>query len=80
MVKDLPANARDASLIPRSGTSPGVGNGNPLLYSCLEHPMGREAWRATSPQGSKETTKRGSTSKMKLIITHSGPTAHARSR
>ena len=22
----------------------GVGNGNPLLYSCLENPMGRGAW------------------------------------
>ena len=58
MVKELPANARDASLIPGSGTSPGVGNGNPLLYSCLEHPVGRGAWRATSPRGSKETRLR----------------------
>ena len=22
-------------------------HGNPLQYSCLENPMGREAWRAT---------------------------------
>ena len=58
MVKDLPANARDASLIPGSGTSPGVGNGNPLLYSCLEHPVRRGAWRSTSPRGSKETRLR----------------------
>ena len=27
--------------------SPGEGNGNPLLYSCLENPMDRGAWRAT---------------------------------
>ena len=25
--------------------SPGVGNGNPLQYFCLENPMGRGAWR-----------------------------------
>ena len=24
----------------------GVGNGNPLHYSCLENPMDREAWQA----------------------------------
>ena len=25
----------------------GIGNGNPLQYSCLENPMGRGAWQAT---------------------------------
>ena len=25
----------------------GVGNGNPLQYSCLENPIDRGAWRAT---------------------------------
>ena len=34
-------------LIPGSGTSPGVGNGNPLQYSCLENPMDRGAQQAT---------------------------------
>ena len=29
-VKNLPANEGDASWIPGSGRSPGVGNGNPL--------------------------------------------------
>ena len=33
--------------IPGLGRSPGVGNGNPLQYSCLEKPMEREAWQAT---------------------------------
>ena len=28
--------------IPRSGRSPGGGNGNPLQYSCLENPLNRE--------------------------------------
>ena len=27
--------------------SPGVGNGNPLKYSCLENPMDRGTWWAT---------------------------------
>ena len=31
--------AGDPSSIPGSGRSPGEGNGNPLLYSCLENPM-----------------------------------------
>ena len=45
MVKNLLASvgdARDLSSIPKSGRSPGVGNGNPLQYSCLENSMGRE--------------------------------------
>ena len=37
-------NAGDLSSIPGSGRSPGGGNGNPLQYSCLENPTGREAW------------------------------------
>ena len=44
MVKNLPANARDAVSIPGSGGSPGGGHGNPLQYSCLEDPMDRGAW------------------------------------
>ena len=47
VVKNLPANARDAGLIPGSGRSPGEGNGNPFQYSCLENSMDRGAWRAT---------------------------------
>jgi len=49
-VKNLPANAgnaRDAGLILGSGRSSGVGNGNPLQYSCLENSMDRGAWWAT---------------------------------
>ena len=39
-VKNPPTSARDArdvNLMPGSGRSPGVGNGNPLQYSCLEN-------------------------------------------
>ena len=50
MVKNSPANAgdsRDTGLILELGRSPGVGNGNPLQYSCLENSMGRGNWWAT---------------------------------
>ena len=50
MVKNTPAStgdARDVGLISGLGRSPGVGNGNPLQYSCLENPMDRGAWKAT---------------------------------
>ena len=33
--------------IPGSGRCPGVGNGNPLQFSCLGNSMDRGAWRAT---------------------------------
>ena len=46
VVKNPPANAGDAGSIPGSGRSPGVGNGNPLQYSCLGNPMDRGAWWA----------------------------------
>ena len=46
VVKNLPANAQDARLIPGSGRSPGGGNGNTLQYSCLGNPMDRGAWQA----------------------------------
>ena len=48
MVKNLPVNAGETSLIPGSGRSPGEGSGNPLQYSCLENPMDRGAWWATA--------------------------------
>ena len=41
MVKNSPANAEDAGLVPESGRSHGEGNGNPLHYSCLGNPMDR---------------------------------------
>ena len=47
VVKDLPANAEDAGLIPGSGRSPGEGNGNPLQYSFLGNPMDRGAWQVS---------------------------------
>ena len=37
-------NAGDAGSIPRSGRSPGRGNGKQLQYSCLENSMDGGAW------------------------------------
>ena len=39
-------DAGDAGSSPGSGRSPGVGNGNPLQYSCLENSMDRGTWCA----------------------------------
>ena len=55
MVNNLPSNAgytRDTDSIPGSGRSPGVGNSNPLQYSCLEDSMDRGVWQATVHAGS----------------------------
>ena len=53
MGKNPPANAgdaRDTGSIPRSGRSPGVGNGNPLQYSYVENSIDRgDRWAIYSP-------------------------------
>ena len=49
LVKNLPASAgdaRDVGLIAGSGRPSGVGNGNPLQFSCLENSMDRGVWLA----------------------------------
>ena len=49
MVKNLSTNGRDArdtGSIPGLGRPPGVRNGTPLQYSCLENPMDGGAWWA----------------------------------
>ena len=45
--KESACNVEDLGSNPGSGRSPGEGNGNPLLYSCLENSMDRGAWQAT---------------------------------
>ena len=46
MVKNLSANAGDeghVGQLPELGRSSGVGNGNPIQYSCLENSVDRGA-------------------------------------
>ena len=57
MVKNLPANAGDAHLIPGSGRFPGGGHGNTLQYSCLENPMDRGSWQPTVHRVTKNWTR-----------------------
>ena len=57
VVKNLPANAGDAGLIPGSRRSPGEGNGDPLQYSWLENSMDRRAWWATVHRVAKSRTR-----------------------
>ena len=57
VVKNLPANAGDAALIPGLGRSPGEGNGNPFQYSYLGNPMDREDWQATVHGVAKSQTQ-----------------------
>ena len=53
-VQYLGSPTGDMVLIPRSGRSPGEGNGNPLQYSCLNS-MDRGAWWATVHGVTKES-------------------------
>ena len=67
MVKNPPANAgniRDVGLIPRSGRSPGMGNGDPLQYSCLENPRDQGDWQAAVHEVTKSWTQ------LKQLSTH----------
>ena len=58
MVKNLPTSAGDAGdlgSVPRSGRSPGEGNGNPLHSSYLENLMDRGASWATTMESKRVT-------------------------
>ena len=46
VVKNPPANAGDADLIPGLGQFLGVANGNPFQFSCMENPLDRGGWEA----------------------------------
>ena len=62
VVKTPPVNtgaAGHAGSIPGSGKPSGEGNGNPLQYSYLGNPMGREAWSATVHGVAKSQTQLG---------------------
>ena len=51
MVKNQPASAGDAGLIPESGRSLGEGNANPLRDFCLENPVDKRRLADYSPWG-----------------------------
>ena len=57
LVKNPPASAGDAGLMPGWGRSPGGGNGNPLQYSCLGNPMDKGAWQAAVHGVAKSQTR-----------------------
>ena len=60
MVKNLPASVRDpgdVGSVPGSGISPGVGNSNPLQYSCLRNPRDRGALQVTVHGVTKSRTE-----------------------
>ena len=62
VVKNLPTNAGDARgavLIPWLGRSPGVGNGNPLHFFCLENSMDRGTPQATVHEATKSQKQTG---------------------
>ena len=56
VVKNPPA-MQGAGSIPGLGRSPGVGNGNPLRYSCLQNSMDRRAWWAIVHRVTKSWTR-----------------------
>ena len=55
--KESSHNEGDLSSIPGLGKSSGEGHGNPVLYSCLENPMDREAGWATVYRVTKSQTQ-----------------------
>ena len=71
-VNNPPVNAEGLSLIPRTGRSPGEGNGSPLQYSCLQNPMDRGAWWVAVHEAAKELcmTEQLNNNVGVLIITH----------
>ena len=62
--KESACRAGDLGSIPKSGGSPGGGQGNPLQYSCLENPMDREARRVMVHRVAKSQTR------LKQLSTH----------
>ena len=60
VVKNPPAKAgdtKDVASISESERSPGLGNGNPLQYSCLKNLMNRGPWQATVQEVTKSQTQ-----------------------
>ena len=56
-VKASASSVGNLGSIPGLGRSPGEGNGNPLQYSCLKHPMDGGAWWAIVHGVAKRRTR-----------------------
>ena len=79
--KECAYNAGDQGLTPGLVRSPGVGNGNPLQYSCLENSMDREAWQATVHGVAKSSTDMIRTSVVSVeLLLRFDPSTGQRSR
>ena len=71
VVKNPPAdagNTGDLGLIPGSVRSPGVGNSNPLQYSCLGNSMDRRGWWATAHGFSEELVRTEQLNKKQHLV------------
>ena len=59
------------------GKTPGEGNGNPLLYSCLGHPMDRGAWwapvRGVTESGMTERLSTSTSAYMSTLLSRFVP-------
>ena len=55
--KESACNAGDSGSIPGLGGSFGGGHGNPLQYSCLENPNGKQSPMDYSPWGHEESDR-----------------------
>ena len=70
--KESARNAGDEGLIAGWRRSPGEGNGNPLQYSCLGNPMGRETWRTTVHGVTKSQTWLSTYTWAKALVSQEG--------
>ena len=71
VVKNLPANARDTKDIGSilgPGLCCGVGNGNPLQYSCPEYLIVRGGLRATAHEAAKEGDMTETTKQQRVCV------------
>ena len=55
--KESDYNAGDLGSVPKLGSSPGGGHGNPLQYSRMKNPPGQRSLEGYSPWGCKELGK-----------------------
>ena len=76
--KESACNAGDLGLTPGSGRSPGEGNGNLFLYSCLENPHGQRSLVGCSPWGSQRVKQDCVINTLSLVLSGRGISPRAR--